>query len=161
MALLDKLKNLLPGQTASASTSARSGGLNRKAAMVGGLLIVSVLITVVAFVYQGEQSGKNRLYITIASELQVISQQIAVNALEASAGRIDAFDRLAENQNRFLAGLDKYNRGDSTQGLPPLPPRFTSEFSALKALWNDYDKDIATVVAAKTSIGTVSTSFSV
>jgi twitching motility protein PilJ len=156
MAFLDKLKGLLPGKATSASTGARSGGLNRKAALVGALLIVSVLIMVAAFVYQGEQSRKHRLYITIASELQVISQQIAVNALEAAAGRGEAFDRLAESQNRFLASLDKYNRGDPSQGLPPLSQRFTREFSALKALWNDYDKDIATVVAAKTSIATVS-----
>ena len=156
MAVLDKLKSLLPGRAAPTSPGARSGGLNRKTAAVGLLLIVSVLLTVGAFVYQGEQSRKNRLYVTIASELQVISQQIAVNALEAAGGRSDAFDRLAENQNRFLASLNKYNRGDPAQGLPPLPPRFSREFSALKALWNDYDKDIATVVAAKTSIGTVS-----
>ena len=156
MALLDKFKGLLPGKATTTSPGARSGGLNRKAALVGVLLAISVLVTVAAFVYQGEQSRKHRLYVTVASELQVISQQIAVNALEAAAGRSDAFDRLAESQNRFLASLNKYNRGDSSQGLPPLSPRFSNEFSALKALWNDYDKDIATVVAAKTSIATVS-----
>jgi twitching motility protein PilJ len=158
MAFPGKLKNLLPGRTRARSpASAGSGGrINRKSAAVGGLLILSVLAMVAILVYQSEQARKNKLYITIASELQVISQQIAVNALEASAGKSEAFDKLAQNQNRFLANLNKYNKGDTTQSLPPLPQQYSQSFSNLRAAWSDYDKDIATVVAAKASIGTVS-----
>lgn len=158
MAFLVKLKSLLPGRSrAQAPASANSGGgINKKSAAVGGLLILSVLAMVAILVYQSEQTRRNKLYITIASELQVISQQIAVNALEASAGRSDAFDKLARNQSRFLANLNKYNKGDAAQVLPPLPQQYSQPFSSLRTAWNDYDKDIATVVAAKASIGTVS-----
>ncbi len=154
MAVLDKIKSLLPGGGAGAAQA--GGSLNKKTIMVGALLIVSVLLMVVMFLIEGAQAHKNKLYTTIASEQQVISQQIAVNALEAAAGQPQAFDRLAQNQGRFLANLEKFNNGDRPQGLPPLPEHFAVEYSNLKAVWNDYDKNIATVVAAKNSIATVS-----
>ena len=158
MAFVDKFKNLLGGRSAAvkpAASKSRSG-VNRKTMAVGGLLLVSLLAMGIIFFYQGEQARRHKAYIAIASDLQVISQQIAVNALEAASGQSRAFDRLAENQNRFLAGLNKYNRGDAAQNLPQLPQQFAGQFANLKAAWNSYDRDIATVVAAKSSIGTVS-----
>ena len=157
MGVLDKLKNLIPGSTqGSASTAGLSGGsFDKKAILVGTLLVVSVLAMISLFSYEGVQAHKNRLYITIASEQQVISQQIVANALDASSGQDKAFGLLAENQNRFLGTLDKYNNGDLAQDLPALPEDYAVEFANLKAFWSDYDKDIETVVAAKNSIGTV------
>jgi twitching motility protein PilJ len=124
--------------------------------LVGALLLLSVVAMVVMFAIEAGQARKNKLYASIASEQQVISQQIAVNALEAAAGQEQAFDNLATNQNRFLANLDRYNNGDLAQDLPSLPEHFSAEYANLKAVWSDYDKDIATVVAAKNSIATVS-----
>ncbi len=158
MAVLDKIKNVFSsGVVRGGAGAAQSGsGFNKKTILVGALLIVAVLLMVVMFIIEGAQAHKNKLYTTIASEQQVISQQIAVNALEAAAGQPQAFDQLAQNQARFLANLEKFNNGDSAQSLPPLPEQFSVEYTNLKAVWNDYDKNIATVVAAKTSIGTVS-----
>jgi twitching motility protein PilJ len=158
MAVLDKIKNLLPGRKSGPAVSAGPTviSFNNKSVLVGVLLVISVLAMVALFGFESLQTSKNKLYTKIAAEQQIISQQIAVNALEASAGQDKAFDRLAENQNRYLATLDKYNNGDAAQDLPALPDNFSIEFSNLKAFWSDYDKDIATVVAAKNSIATVS-----
>jgi twitching motility protein PilJ len=153
MAVLGKIKGRSSG---AGPLSAQGGGFNKKAAVAGSLLVISVVAMVVMFAIQSGQARKNKLYATIASEQQVISQQIAVNALEAAAGQDGAFEALATNQNRFLANLDKYNNGDPSQDLPALPVQFTAEYSNLKAAWSEYDKDIATVVAAKNSIATVS-----
>ena len=158
MAVLDKIKNLLPGRKSGPAVSSGPTviSFNNKSVLVGVLLVISVLAMVALFSFESLHAGNNKLYTRIAVEQQIISQQIAVNALEASAGQDKAFDRLAENQNRYLASLDNYNNGDIARGLPALPDHFSIEFSNLKAFWNDYDKDIATVVAAKISIATVS-----
>ena len=157
MAVFDKIKNVLPGQSGGDAVGTAGGsGLNTRAVLVGALLILSILIMVVMFSLESGLSRRHKLYTNIASAQQVISQQIAVNALEASAGQERAFDRLAQNQSRFLATLDQFNNGDTAQGLPPLPENFSIEYAELKAAWSDYDKHIATVVAAKNSIGTVS-----
>ncbi len=158
MAVIDKIKKLLPsGSTGTAPSAAKLGNnINRRAVVVGALLVFSVLVMVAMFTFESSLARKNKLYTGIASEQQVISQQIAVNALEASAGQESAFDRLAQNQDRFLKSLDTYNNGDLAQNLPPLPEKLSFQYSNLKSVWNDYDKNIATVVAAKVSIGTVS-----
>ena len=158
MAVLDKIINLFPGRNPGPAVSAglSANSFNNKSVLVGVLLVISVLAMVALFGFENLQAHENKLYTRIAAEQQIISQQIAVNALEASAGQAKAFDRLAENQNRYLATLDKYNNGDAAQDLPALPDNFSIEFSNLKAFWNDYEKDISTVVAAKVSIETVS-----
>ena len=93
MAVLDKIKNLLPGRKSGPVSSAGqlSGSFNKKTILVGALLIVSVLVMVSLFSYESRQAHQNKLYITIASEQQLISQQIVVNVLEASAGQDKAF----------------------------------------------------------------------
>ena len=158
MAVLNKIKNLLPGRSKGpTSSSAQTASVvNKKVVIVGVLLVLSVLAMAISFVTESERSHRNKLYITIASEQQVISQQIAVSALEAAAGQSGAFDRLAENQGRFLANLDRYNNGDPAQELPALPEHFSVDYSNLKSVWSQYDKHVATIVAAKTSIATVS-----
>ncbi|MEM7564630.1 MAG: methyl-accepting chemotaxis protein [Pseudomonadota bacterium] len=158
MSVLDKLKNMIPARSADSAASGIqiSKAINKKALIAGGLLIVGVIMMVVMFSLESGLARKNKLYITIGSEQQIISQQIAVNALEAVAGSNKAFDRLAQNQSRYLANIDRYNNGDAAQSLPPLPEEFGAELSSLKSAWADYDKNISTVVAAKSSIATVS-----
>ena len=125
MALSDKIKNMFAGGTSQTGT--QGGGVNKKALVVGVLLVVSVLVMVVLFSIESGQTRKNKLYASIASQQQVISQQIAVNALEAAAGQEKAFDNLATNQKRFLANLDNYNNGVPAQDLPKLfEPFFTT-----------------------------------
>ncbi len=150
-----KIKNLISGGAAGSAAAARGGSQNRKPVLVGVLLALSVLAMVLMFTFEGTEARKNKIYSSVAFELQVISQQIAVNALEAAAGKEQAFERLAQNQNRFLSNLDIFNNGDRAQNLPPLPAKFSAEYSSLQAIWNDYDRNIATVVAAKNSITTV------
>ena len=158
MAVLNKIKNFFPGRSNRQPGAGPQIGkaINKKAVIVGTLLLLSVLLMVVMFIIEGKLAQRNKIYTTIASEQQVISQQIAVNALEAAAGQSRAFDELAFNQNRFLMNLDRYNNGDPGQSLPALPEDFSVEYSNLKASWADYDRNIATVVAAKASIATVS-----
>ena len=158
MAFKEKFRKLFSGQKKQVGSSAIqiSKAINRKAVVVGVLLIVSVLAMVVMLSIESSHARKNKIYTTIASEQQVISQQIEINALAASAGQSRAFDRLAANQNRYLGNLEIYNNGDTARDLPSLPVKFGIEYSNLKASWGDYDKNIATVVAAKKSIATVS-----
>ena len=156
--MLGKLKQLvsrrrsgIPGGSPGARRS-----FSRKTIIVGAGLIMSVLAMVAMFSLQGSHTAKNKAYSAIAFEQQVISQQIAVNALEAAAGQEAAFERLATNQRRFIRTLESYNNGDEGRNLPPLSAEYAGDLSRLTAIWNDYDRHVATIVAAKSSIATVS-----
>ena len=152
--MLSKLKNLLPS-SAGASSARTGGAINKKAAAVGMLLIVSVLAMIMTFSLQGVESSQNKIFSAIAFEQQIVSQQIAVNAKDAAAGRVRAFDQLADNRNRFLTTLRIFRNGDSSRDLPPLPDEFANEASRLTSAWQNYDKQIAIVLAAREPITTV------
>ena len=157
MGLLDSIKNVFSGRSGG-TVPGKPGGraLNKKAVFVGFLLAVAVLVMVGMFNVHSQLTQRNRIYTTIVSEQQVISQQIVVNALEAAAGQTAAFDRLARDQNRFLMSLEKFDKGDAAQNLSPLPDEFGIEYTNLKTVWAEYDRNISIVVAARASIATVS-----
>ena len=66
-----------------------------------------------------------------------------------------AFDQLADNRNRFLTTLRIFRSGDSSRDLPPLPADFSNEASRLTSAWQNYDQQIAIVLAAREPITTV------
>ncbi len=158
MAFVDKIKSLLPSRSKEpAAASMQAGpGIDKKALGVSALLVVAIAVVVVMFVLESNLTRHNKIYTSIASEQQVIALQIAVNAFEASAGNARAFDRLENNRVRFRATLETLDQGDPQRDLPPLPGRYGDEYLNLKSVWSSYDDQIATIVAAKGSIGTVS-----
>jgi twitching motility protein PilJ len=155
--VLGKIKGLVSGgKRSSPAPSGKGGGsIGKKAVVVGILLLLSVMVMLLMFSLESSKTRRNKVYSSIAFEQQVISQQIAVNALEAAAGRVKAFERLATDQQRFLSTLAIYNNGDGEANLPALPLDFADEFASLKAAWSSYDRNISSVVAAKNSIATV------
>ena len=67
-----------------------SGGGTLNIALYVGLAIF-VLLALANFLLSATTANKAQENITRASEMRVISQQIAKNALEAAAGNADAF----------------------------------------------------------------------
>jgi len=157
MALLQKLKALLPGGSISPSAAPDKTGkaTRKKVILMGGLLLLSILVMAVLLSLETVLSRHSKTYNSIVLEQQVISQQIANNALAAVAGNMEAFARLADNRNRYINSLRSLEEGNSAQNLPPLPIDFYSEFSRLQSLWQGYDSSINTVVGSEVPIESV------
>jgi twitching motility protein PilJ len=156
MALLQKLKDLFPGGNAGRSATDRKGGaINKKVIFVGGLLVVSILVMAALLSFETVLSRQSKIHNSIVLELQVISQQIAINALEVASGNSGSFVQLAEYRNRYVNSLRILEEGDSSQEIPPLSIEFADEFSNLQATWKIYDANINTLVAAEVPIETV------
>jgi twitching motility protein PilJ len=68
---------------------------------------LAILGTVTNFALLAVYAGKAQENITDASELRVISQQIAKNSLEAAAGNAEAFELLARARDSFQLSWDK------------------------------------------------------
>ena len=156
MALLDKLKQLLPGGSGGKIASDRADkSLDSKFAITGGLLIVSITVVAILVFLNTRYNNQNETYAALTLEQQVISQQIAVNALAAVSGDLTVISRLASSQSRYNQIILILDNGDSQNDLPPLPEEFSVKYSALKRVWQDYDKNVSTIVAAKPSIETI------
>lgn len=149
MALLDHIRSLLPGggKASSGVASQSDRSVNKREVVLGVMLILSIIIVMVLFSFGSTSSRSNAIYARIVSELQVISQQIAVSADEAvHEGSSEGFDRLDTDRGRYLEKLRMLDTGDSLLDIPPLPEVFSSEYSQLKSTWNSYDNDITNIL---------------
>ena len=157
MALLQKIKAMLPGGSARppAAPDSTAKASRMKVILMGSLLLLSILVMAALLSFESVLSRQSKTFNSIVLELQVISQQIANNALAAVAGNTQAFARLADNRNRYINSLRSLEDGNSAQNLPPLPIDFYSEFSRLQSLWQGYDSSINTVVGAEVPIDSV------
>ena len=73
---------------------------------------LATLATVLNFVLLAVFAGTAQENITNASELRVVSQQIAKNALEAAAGNAEAFELLDSARKKFQGSWDKVADAD-------------------------------------------------
>jgi twitching motility protein PilJ len=157
MALVQKLKALLPGGSPSQPVAPEAQGkvTSKKVILVAGLLVLSILAMAVLLSLESVLSRQSKSYYSIVLKQQVISQQIVINALEAIAGKTEAFAQLADNRNNFVNSLRSLEDGSNSLNLPPLPVDFEAELSQLQSRWQSYDSNINTLVGAEVSIKTV------
>src|SRR5690606_6249787 len=73
---------------------------------------LAILGTVLNFVLLAIYAGTAQQNITDASELRVVSQQIAKNALEAAAGNAEAFELLESARRSFQESWDQVKDAD-------------------------------------------------
>ena len=87
------------------------------AGLIAALIALTVLLVVVLFMINRD-SRNDQEYIAHASELRVLSQEIASNATEAAAGTPEAFDQLQRSRNEFARLWGFILEGNPATGLP-------------------------------------------
>lgn len=154
MALLDKIKNLLPGgaNAKPALSSQIDKSVDKRVVMIGTLLVVSIIIMAVLFSLASWLSRPSTFYDDIIAEQQIVSQQIATNAIRAANGSENAFDELAANQDRYLNTLRILASGDSSLNIPALPETFDTEHNKLRDSWSSYNKNIEDILDERTTV---------
>ena len=148
MALLGKLRQLLDG-SAGAARGRVDKSLDSKFAITGTLLLVSIVIVAILVFLNRKFTIESKTYAALALEQQVISQQIAVNTLAAISGDLKVIDQLESSQRRYNEIILTLDNGDSQADLPALSSEFSSEYSALKSIWKNHNKNVSKIVAAK------------
>ncbi|MGB1466326.1 MAG: type IV pili methyl-accepting chemotaxis transducer N-terminal domain-containing protein, partial [Alcanivorax nanhaiticus] len=121
---------------------AGSGGNSLNIALYVGLAIFIVL-ALVNFLLSATTANKAQENITRASEMRVISQQIAKNSLEAAAGNADAFELLDKSRKSFQEAWD------AVKGEKISDPMVTQR---LQTLWNEVDQNTATILKGEDTV---------
>ncbi len=124
---------------------------NRMMILLGIVMIASVIAMVGVFSYVSKEAAFDQERIGYANEQEVLSQQIAKYALEATSGNEAAFDRVVEKRERFAQTLGYLRNGNPETGLPPIgegepldPP-----LSAIEARWKEFNGTLSTVLGGK------------
>ena len=150
------MKNIFSRSNASAKTSRTASKGGKLLWVYSTGIILSILAMVGMFNYDATQTIYGKVYASIANEQQVISQQIATYALEASTGKAAAFVQLRRYQSRFVNTLKLLRNGDSEQGFPALPLDMHVDLDNINSNWEQYNLSINTILEAREPIETVS-----
>lgn len=118
--------------------------------VLGGLLVLALIATGVAFIYHEFEQSQYRDRVALASEMQLLSQRLATGTLEAAGGSEQAIADITELRNRFDDQLERLR--DGGDGLLPLPEAISSELAAVNREWSLYRDDVTTVIVGSDDI---------
>ena len=104
---------------------------------------IAVLLAVFNFSYLAIQANVAKDNITYASELRVVSQQIAKNALEAAAGNAEAFGELEAAKTTFQGSWDEVSEADVSD--PELLNR-------VGLLWEDVKDSVNIILSGEDTV---------
>ena len=127
---------------------------NRKKAGRSGIgiyafLLVVILIALAANAGYGFLQGQNQSKrIELASDMKVLSHQIATNASEAAQGTQSAFGDLESAARQFGGNLRDLIDGETVSNLPPAPDNIRNgELAALEENWNKVQPQTTSILA--------------
>ena len=152
--MLDKLRQLLleSGRGFASELTQTDKKLDSRFIFAGVCVILSLAAVSIFTYLDGRNQMQNMAYSALTNEQKIISQNIAINALAAVSRDMAVFGQLTGNQSRFNETILMLDNGNEMMGVPPLPAEFSVNQSAIKDLWDGYNKNISTIVAAKPSI---------
>lgn len=86
---------------------------------LGIALVLMLVFLIVVSYFIGRDSRHDKDYSAYASDLRVLSQEVAKNATEAAAGKEEAFAQLKRSREDFEKLLGFIVNGNDETGLPP------------------------------------------
>ncbi len=129
----------------------REGGLAYFS--LGALLVIFILLMVVAFVVASKERSRTGDYIQRASDLRLLSQRIATQAIEAGRGDQTAFLQLEALRNDFQSKLNDLKMGDEAIGLAAVPETLMAEVDEVDSLWASYRQRVDIILENQKVIG--------
>ncbi len=123
--------------------------------LIGGLfaiLIVSVVLLFANFAYLNQQSVYDKQYIGHAGELRLLSQGIAKNAIEAAAGKAEAFAQLKSERDDFQQRWEWLTKGNGETGLPASPEAVADKVAAVQADWDRLRTSTDAILASQQTV---------
>jgi len=94
-------------------------GANKNIVILISLLIALTIALIAVLFIINRNSRFDQEYTAHASEMRVLSQEIAKNATEAAGGKAKAFDQLQRSRNDFAHLWGFITKGNPETGLPP------------------------------------------
>lgn len=130
------------------------GGM-RSSQLIGALfivLLVSVALLFANFAYLNRQAEHDQQYIRHAGELRLLSQGLAKNALEAAAGKAQAFELLTAERDDFVQRWQWLRDGDPQRDLPGAPVALSAQMSAVEQAWQPLRDSAERILAGRATV---------
>jgi twitching motility protein PilJ len=120
--------------------------------LVTGFLIISLIFVAFTFFLLARHAQYEQEWISLATDVQVASQQLAKSAGEAASGNPDAFQELGNSSNSIAGAMEKLRSGAKYPDLPPTPPAVEVPMMKLNQTWDRMAGNASTILERKNLI---------
>jgi twitching motility protein PilJ len=117
-----------------------------------GLLIISLVFVAVTFFFLTQQARDEQEWISLATNVQVTSQQLAKSSGEAASGNLDAFLELGNSSGKITSAMDKLRSGSVSTGLPPTPLAVDVPMRQLNLTWDRMSTNAGSILARESLV---------
>jgi len=101
-----------------------------------GVLIISLIFVSVTFFHLERQTRYEQAWISLATDAQVTSQQLAKSAGEAASGNLEAFVELGNARTKIATAISKLRVGSVPTEIPPAPATVGLPMTKLGQTWD-------------------------
>ncbi|MGN2244598.1 methyl-accepting chemotaxis protein [Frateuria sp. GZRR33] len=132
-----------------------TGGIGKERGYTGliVLLLIAIGFAALDFFLLNQKNGEDRQASALTTQIQVLSQQTAKYALEASDGNVDSFKELESTRNAIDAAVQKLAKGDPKGGMEAYGDNNATpagrSVTALVNAWGQLDGDIRKILSNK------------
>jgi len=111
-----------------------------------GLLIISLAFVGITFFLLARHAQHEQEWISLATNVQVTSQQLAKSAGEAASGNLDAFLELGNSRGKITAAMGKLRGGSGSSELPPVPLAVEMPMKQLNLTWDRMSTNASSIL---------------
>ena len=111
-----------------------------------GLLILSLVFVAVTFFLLAREAQHEQEWISLATDVQVTSQQLAKSAGEAAAGNLDAFLELDTSRKAIAAAMRNLRNGSVANRLPSTPKAVSLPMKQLNQSWDRMSTNASSIL---------------
>ena len=111
-----------------------------------GLLIISLVFVAITFFLLAQHARHEQEWLSLATDVQVTSQQLAKSAGEAASGNLDAFLELGSSRNKIATAMSKLRSGSSATQLPSTPTAVEAPMKQLNLTWDRMSNNAASIL---------------
>jgi twitching motility protein PilJ len=114
--------------------------------MATGLLIISLVFVAITFYLLARNVRHEQEWITLATNVQVTSQQLAKSAGESASGNLDAFLELGSSRGKIASAMGKLRSGSVSTKLPPTPASVDVPMKQLNLTWDRMSTNASSIL---------------
>jgi twitching motility protein PilJ len=132
-----------------------TGGIGKERGYTGliVLLLIAIGFAALDFFLLNQKNGEDRQASALTTQIQVLSQQTAKYALEASDGNVESYKELESTRNAIDGAVQKLAKGDPKGGMEAYGDNNASpagrSVTALVNAWGQLDGDIRKILSNK------------
>ena len=130
--------------------------------ILGAIFLISLLITVASIFMQAQATARGTVFLSVASRITSLTQQIPKAALNAMQGQKEGFSELRDARDSFVELLGSMEKGGEVKGIKVEATSLATRpaLDALRTAWSKQSETISLLLAQEprfTAIGRLAT----